>query len=128
MSSLGDRVNVMGPQPIAQRTVVPPAMLAAAHRVMELLAAGDHAGLAAIAAPSGRAELAAVASAVDAGAYDRHEIIATARINYHHHVKARLHGPQVEPFTIQFRLGEYEGGWRVWDAANLTGRHGAWSR
>jgi hypothetical protein len=128
MSELGERVNVMGPQPIAQRSVIPSAMIQAAKRVMELIAAGDIVGLAAIAAPAGASQLAAVAAAARPGAYERHEIIATARINYHHHVKARLHGPRVEPFTMQFRLGEYEGEWRVWEATNLTTRRGAWSR
>jgi len=62
------------------------------------------------------------------GNYDRHEIIATARVNHHHYVKARLLGARAEPFTVQFRLGEHEGDWRVWEAMNLTGRRGAWTR
>ena len=41
---------------------------------------------------------------------------------------ARLHGPRAEPFTMQLRLGEYDGEWRVWEATNLTGRRGAWTR
>jgi hypothetical protein len=128
MSELGDRVNVMGPQPIAKRSVIPCAMIEGAQRVMELIAAGDVVGLAAMAAPAGASQLAAVAAAARPGAYERREIIATARVNYHHHVKARLYGPRVEPFTVQFRLGEFEGEWRVWEATNLTGRRGAWSR
>jgi hypothetical protein len=128
MGDLGDRVNVMGPQPIAERSVIPAAMLEAAQRVLELLARGDAGGLAALAAPSGAGELAAVAAAVPPGAYDRHEIIATARVNDHHYVKARLHGPRAEAFTAQFRMGEYEGEWRVWEAMNLTGKRGAWAR
>jgi len=128
MGDLGDRINVMGPQPIAERSEIPTAMLEAARRVLERLAAGDAAGLAALAAPSGAGELAVVASAIKPGAYDRNEIIATARINDHHYVKAQLHGPRTEAFTVQFRLGEYDGGWRVWDALNLTGKRGAWAR
>jgi hypothetical protein len=128
MADLGARVNVMGPQPIAARNEIPAAMLAAAQRLLALIAAGDAAGLAAMAAPSGAGEIAAVAAAARAGAYDRHEIIATARINFHHYVKARLYGPRVEAFTVQFRMGEYEGEWRVWEAMNLTGRRGAWAR
>ena len=104
MADLGERVNVMGPQPISARTVIPPAMIEAAQRVLALIAAGDGAGLAAMATPSGAAELAAVAAAAPAGAYDRHEIIGTARVNNHHFVKARLHGPRAEAFTVQFRL------------------------
>jgi hypothetical protein len=128
MSNLGDRVNVMGPQPIFARFVVPSAMIVAAERVLTLIAAGDAAGLIAMAASSGTADIAAIAAAVRPGVYDRHEIIATARINFHHYVKARLHGPRVEPFTMQFRLGEQAGEWHLWEAMNLTGRRGAWTR
>jgi hypothetical protein len=118
----------MGPQPISPQTLIAPPMLEAAKRVMALVASGDRAGLAAIAAPSGANELATVAAAARSGVYDRSEIVATARINNHHYVKARLHGPLGDAFTMQFRLGEYEGEWRVWDAMNLTGRHGASAR
>lgn len=128
MSDLGDRVNVMGPQPIAQRSELPAAMLAAARRVLERLAAGDVAGLAELATPAGAGELAAAAAAVKPGVYDRLEIIATARVNAHHYVKGRMHGPRAEAFTVQFRLGEYAGEWRVWEATNLTGKRGAWTR
>lgn len=128
MSNHGDRIKVMGPQPIFARYVIPPAMIAAAERVLTLMAAGDAAGVAALAMPACEAELTAVAAAVEPGAYERHEIIATARINFHHYVKARLHGPHAEPFTLQLRLGEHEGEWRVWEAQNLTGRRGAWTR
>ena len=128
MSSLGERANVMGPQPIFERYVVPPAMIAAAESVLMMLAASDAEGLAAIATPSGAADVAVLAAVIKAGAYDRHEIIAQARVNDHHYVKARLHGPHAEPFTLQFRLGQLDGKWRVWEAANLTGRRGAWTR
>ena len=128
MSSLGERVNVLGPQPIFERFATPPAMLAAAERILNLIAAGDAEALRGMATATGAAELAAVAAAVRPGIYDRHEIIATARINYHHYVKARLYGPRAEPFTLQFRLGEEAGEWRVWEAINLTGRRGAWTR
>ncbi len=128
MSDLGDRMNVMGPQPIIKRFVIPPAMIAAADRALTLMAAGDAAGVASMAAPAHEGELSALAAAVKPGIYDRHEIIATARVNFHHYVKARLHGPRAEPFTMQLRLGEHDGEWRVWEAQNLTGRRGAWTR
>jgi hypothetical protein len=128
MSNLGERVNVMGPQPIFSRAEIPAAMVAAAEKVLRLMASGNAEGLAAMAAPSREGELATVAAAVKPGIYDRREIIATARVNYHHYVKARLHGPRAEPFTVQFRLGEHEGEWRVWEASNLTGIRGAWTR
>jgi hypothetical protein len=128
MSDLGDRMNVMGPQPIIKRFVIPPEMIAAAERVLTLLAASDTAAVASMAAPGREADLSALAAAVKAGIYDRHQIIATARVNFHHYVKARLYGPRVEPFTMQLRLGEHNGEWRVWEAQNLTGRRGAWTR
>src|SRR5580704_8733063 len=113
MSSLGERVNVLGPQPIFERFATPPAMLAAAERILNLIAAGDAEALRGMATATGAAELAAVAA---------------ARVNFHHYVKARLYGPRAEPFTLQFRLGEESGEWRVWEAINLTGRRGAWTR
>ena len=128
MSDLGDRMNVMGPQPIIKRFVIPPEMIAAAERVLTLLAAGDTAAVTSMAAPGREADLSTLAAAVKAGIYDRHQIIATARVNFHHYVKARLYGPRVEPFTMQLRLGEHNGEWRVWEAQNLTGRRGAWTR
>jgi hypothetical protein len=128
MANLGERGNVMGPQPIAPRTQVPPAMIAAAERVLKLLADGDHAGLAAMATAAGAREIAEIAAAVKPGVYTSHEIIATARVNSHHYVKARLSGVNADPFTMQVRLGEHEGCWVIWDAMNLTGRRGAWTR
>jgi len=128
MPDLGERGNVMGPQPIAARKPVPPAMLEAADRVLKLLAEGKQAELAAMATGSGAREIAEVAAAVKPGLYDSHEIIATARVNSHHYVKARLSGAKTGAFTVQFRLGEHEGRWVIWDAMNLTGRRGAWTR
>ncbi|MBF6561131.1 MAG: hypothetical protein IVW56_12640 [Candidatus Binataceae bacterium] len=133
MAELGDRVNVMGPQPIAGRTPVPPAMIAAAERVLALLAAGDATGLAAMAAPSGVNDLAELAAAAtDAGARggapERCEIIAAARVNYHYYVKGRIHRARAEPFTMQFRLGEDDGRWTIREVQNLSGRRSAWTR
>jgi len=128
MSDLGDRMNVMGPQPIIKRFVIPPEMIAAAERMLTLMAAGDTEAVASMAAPGREADLSALAAAVKAGIYNRHQIIATARVNFHHYVKARLYGPRVEAFTMQLRLGEHNGEWRVWEAQNLTGRRGAWTR
>lgn len=125
MPDLGERGNVMGPQPIGTRSKPPTAMLAAANRVMDLLAAGDTTILAALATPAGAREIAEVVRAIRPGTHDRHEIIATARINKHYFVKAKLIG--AEPIIVQFRLGERDGEWLIWEAANLTGRT-AWTR
>jgi hypothetical protein len=128
MPDLGERANVMGPQPIMRRKAVPPAMLAEAGHVLDLLAAGKHAELAALAMPQAASDVAEIGAAVPAGSFDHHEIIATARVKDHHFVKARLRGPRADPFTVMFRLGEHDGRWMIWDATNLTGRRGALSR
>jgi hypothetical protein len=125
MPDLGERGNVMGPQPIGKRSEPPPAMLAAAQHVLDLLAAGDRAGLEALSTPTGAREIAEVARAIRRGSCTHHEVIATARINKHHYVKAKL--ICAEPITVQFRLGESGGKWLIWEAANLTGR-AAWTR
>jgi hypothetical protein len=94
---------------------------------MELLAAGKRGELAALAMPQAAGEIAETAAAIGAG-YDRHEVVASARQNNHYYVKARLHGKSREPFTVQFRLGWYEGRWMLWEMVNLSGRRGAWTR
>jgi hypothetical protein len=128
MPDLGERANVMGPQPIMRRTAVPSAMIAAAERVLELLATCKPVELAALAMSQSASNVAEIAAAVHPGTYEHHEIIATARVKDHHFVKARLRGLRAAPFTVMFRLGEHDGRWMIWDAINLTGRRGALSR
>ncbi len=125
---LGKRANVMGPQPIADRTPPPPEMLAAAGRILKMLAQGDRAGLEAMAHDKARGEVGALATSCRAGVYNKDEIIAQARVNRQFYIKARLTGPGVEPFLFQVRLGEHEGRWMIWEAKNLTGRRSAWTR
>jgi hypothetical protein len=119
---------VIGPQPIAERTPVPAPMRAAADHFLALLTEGKHEELSLMATPAGGREVAEVAAAVPANVYSRHEIIATARINQHHYVKARLIGHGVAPLTLQFRLGECDGRWLVWEAMNLSDGRAAWTR
>lgn len=126
MAELGTRGNVMGPQPIARRFEVPPAMIKTAEELLRLLLAGEKEAIAALAMPSAEPEVAKFAAAVPQAACDGYEIIASARVNLHHYVKARLIGPR--PLTLQFRLGEHQGQWRVWELTDLTGRRGAWTR
>jgi hypothetical protein len=128
MPDLGNRANVMGPQPIAQRLPVPPDMLEAAHRIMKLLAQGDAAGLEAIAVEKARGDAAALARSARPGAYDKDEIIGHARMSRQYYLKARLSGPGVEPLTFQVRLGEQEGRWLVFEVKNLSGRRSAWTK
>ena len=128
MPDLGNRSSVMGPQPIAERFVVPPAMLAGADHILELLAQGRRAELEALAAAKATGELRQLMDAIAPGAYQSHKIIAHAKANNHYYLKARLFGARAAPFTLQLRLGEHEGRWVIWEAVNLSGGHTAWTR
>jgi hypothetical protein len=128
MPDLGNRSRVMGPQPIAQRFVVPPAMLAAADHILELLAGGRRAELEALAVEKTSDELRALIDAVAPGTYESHRIIAHAKANDHYYVKARLFGPRGASFTLQLRLGEREQRWLIWEAVNLSSGRTAWTR
>src|SRR5271156_66973 len=118
MPDLGDRSSVIGPQPIAKRFVVPPAMLAAADHILDLLAQGRRAELETLVVAKAAGELRELIDAIAPGAYQRHEIIAHAKAANHYFVKARLYGARVAPFTLQLRLGEREGRWVIWEAVN----------
>ncbi len=128
MPDLGERANVMGPQPRAARTSVPPDLLEAAGQVLDLLAAGDLNTLTKLATPAAAGELDQLARSIKPGLYSRHQLIATARVNYHYYVKARLFGERAEPFTVQYRLGQIDGRWMVWEAMDLSGGKTAWTR
>jgi hypothetical protein len=116
----------MGPQPIAGRREVPTEMSATAKRVLESILAGRTADLEALAMPVCARELAEFSAVVAPAKCDGYEILATAHVNRHYYVKARLTG--AEQLAVQFRLGEHEGRWKVWEVMNLSGRRGAWTR
>jgi hypothetical protein len=128
MADLGNRSSAMGPQPIAERFVVPPAMLATFDHIMELLEQGRRADLEALVASKAVGELRELMDAIAPGEYQRHEIIAHAKANHHYYVKARMFGARAAPFTLQLRLGERDGRWIVWEAVNLAGGRTAWTR
>jgi hypothetical protein len=128
MPDLGDRSNVMGPQPIAKRFVVPPAMIAAADHILQLLAQGRRPELEALVVARTTGELRELMDAIAPGVYENHKIIAHAKANNHYYVKARLFGARAAPFTLQLRLGEHEGRWVIWEAVNLAGGRTAWTR
>jgi hypothetical protein len=128
MPDLGERANVMGPQPRAARSSVPPDLLEAANHVLDLLASGDFGALAALATPAAAGELDHLARAIKPGNYSRYQIIATARLNYHYYIKARLFGDRAEPITVQYRLGRQDGRWMIWEAMDLSGGKTAWTR
>jgi len=128
MPDLGNRARAIGPQPIAERFIVPPAMLAAAGYILNLLASGRRAELEAQASPRVAAELNGLIDAIQPGAYRGHKMIAHAKVNRHYYVKAQLLGETAPPFTLQLRLGEHEGRWVIWEAYNLAGGRTAWTR
>lgn len=128
MADLGNRSNVMGPQPIGSRISIPPAALKAYTVITDLLARGDRIGLDALAMPQAASEVAALASDVEPGLYDQHELIGSAHIIQHWYFKARISGSGVTPVTFQIRLGENDGRWMIWEATNLSGRRSAWTK
>ena len=128
MPDLGERGNVMGPQPIASIVQPPAEMLAAADRLLNALMRGDQASVEAMTPPHVRDEMMVVAKAIPPNKYDKFELIGRARVAQHYFLKALLTGPNGEPFKFQFRLGATDGKWTVREALNLTGRRSAWTR
>lgn len=128
MPDLGERGNVMGPQPIASIVQPPAEMLAAAERLLNALMRGDRAVIEEMTPAHVRDEMMQVANAIPANRYDKFELIGRARVSKHYFLKAKLTGTGAEPFKLQFRLGESDGKWTVREALNLTGRRSAWSR
>jgi hypothetical protein len=128
MPDLGERGNVMGPQPIAAIVQPPAGMFAAAEGLLNALIRGDRATVEDMTPPHVRDEMMQIANAIPPNKYDRFELIGRARVAKHYFLKAKLTGTAVEPFKFQFRLGETDGKWTVREALNLTGRRSAWTR
>ena len=128
MPDLGERGNVMGPQPIGKVVEPPAAMLAAAGQLLSALLRGDVAFAEQMTTAQAREDLAGITKALKPNAYDKFELIARGRVAHHYFLKARLVGVSVAPFTIQFRLGEDNGKWTVREVLNLTGRRSAWTK
>ena len=84
----------MGPQPIGRSRETPPAMSAAAKELLELMLAGKTEDISALAMPVCAREMAEFSATVPAARCDAYEIIATAHVNKHYYVKARLTGAQ----------------------------------
>jgi hypothetical protein len=128
MPDLGERANVMGPQPIASIVQPPAEMFAAADRLLNALVQGDRKTIEEMTPAHVRDEMMQIANAIPANRYDKFELIGRARVSKHYFLKARLTGTGAEPFKFQFRLGETDGKWTVREALNLTGRRSAWTR
>ena len=128
MPDLGERGNVMGPQPIAQVVEPPAAMFAAAEQLLGALMRGDRASVEAMTAGQAREHIDQIANEIQPGKYDKFELIGRGRVAKHYFLKARLSGSGAAPFTIQFRLGEDDGKWTVREALNLTNRRSGWTK
>ena|SRR5690348_3361125 len=128
MAYLGNKSSALGPQPIANRLMPPPAMFAAAEHILDLLAQGRRAELEILALPKASGDLSNLVRAIASDAYESHQIIAHAKANDHYYVKARLFGPNLPPFTLQLRLGLQRSRWLIWEAVNLSGGRSAWTR
>ncbi|MGA7871831.1 MAG: hypothetical protein WCA22_13145, partial [Candidatus Binatus sp.] len=118
MPDLGERGNVMGPQPIAPIVEPPAAMFTAADRLLNALVRGDHATIEEMTPAHVRDEMMQIVKAIPPNKYDKFEVIGRARVSRHYFLKARLTGANAEPFKLQFRLGETDGKWTVREALN----------
>ena len=103
MPDLGNRANVMGPQPIGPVKQPSPEMMAAIDRFLAVLMAGK---------PD---EALAMTD-------------ERARVAEHYFIKARLSGSKGESMTLQFRIGPEGARWTVREAADLTDVRSAWTK
>jgi hypothetical protein len=128
MPDLGERGNVMGPQPIGKIVEPPAAMLAAAGQLLAAIMRGDLAAAEAMTTQQARDDIAAITKALKPGAYDKFELVGRGRVAKHYFLKARMTGHEAAPIVIQFRLGEDGGKWTVREVLNLTGRRSGWTK
>jgi hypothetical protein len=128
MPDLGERGNVMGPQPIGKIVEPPAAMLAAAGQLLAAMLRNDVAAAEAMTTQDARDDIAGITKALKAGAYDKFELVGRGRVAKHYFLKARLTGNDAAPIMIQFRLGEDGGKWTVREVLNLTGRRSGWTK
>ena len=129
MPELGNRANVMGPQPIADRRAMPPAMIEAGVALFDLLAKGRLDEVDALAVPEALTEVRRVTDALRSrSGVNEPRIISYARSNDHYYVKGKLLAPGAEPFIAQFRIGPIDDRWMIWEAYNLSGGRTGWSR
>ena len=75
MPDLGERGNVMGPQPIGKIVEPPAAMLAAAGQLLAAILRNNLAAAEAMTTQDARAEIARITSEVKAGDYDKFELV-----------------------------------------------------
>ena len=91
MPDLGNRANVMGPQPIGPIKQPPPEMMAAIDRFLAGLIGNPDQALA-MTDKRARYRVAQIAGAIKPGVYQHMHILGRARVAEHYFVKARLSG------------------------------------
>ena len=128
MPDLGNRANVMGPQPIGPIKQPAPEMMAAIDRFLEALMAGRSDDALAMTSDDVRGKVSDVATAIKGHGYCEKKILGKARVGEHYFVKARLSGAKDAAFTFQFRIGPDGGKWIVKEAANLSDVRSAWTK
>jgi hypothetical protein len=128
MPDLGNRANVMGPQPLGPIKQPSPEMMAAIDRFLTALMAGRKDEALAMAGDAVRDRVSEIADAIKVRGFGEKEILGKARVGEHYFVKARLSGPAGNPFTLQFRIGSDGNKWTVREAANLTDLKSAWTK
>jgi hypothetical protein len=129
MGDLGNRANVMGPQPIGAHVTPPPQMLEATAKLLNALTRGDKAAALKMCNRQAQGQLERIADSIEPGAYDETEITGRARVVKHYFIKARLSGAGKRPMTVQFRIGpEDNGEWTVREAMNLSGVRSGWTK
>lgn len=128
MPDLGNRANVMGPQPLGPIKQPAPEMMAAIDRFLAVLMAGSSDEALAMTDERARDRVAQIAGAIKPGVYKRKHILGRARVAEHYFVKARLSGSKGESLTLQFRIGPEGGRWTVREAADLTDVRSAWTK
>ena len=128
MPDLGNRANVMGPQPIGPIKQSPPAMMAAIDRFLAFLMAGNPAEALAMTDERARERVAQIAGAIKPGVYKQMHVLGRARVAEHYFIKARLSGSKGESMILQFRIGPEGARWTVREAADLTDVRSAWTK
>jgi hypothetical protein len=129
MPDLGNRANVMGPQPIGPVKHPAPEMMAAIDRFLTVLMAAKPDEALAMTDERARERVAQIAGAIKPGVFKQVQVLGRARVAEHYFVKARLSGSKGESMTLQFRIGPDGGaGWTVREAADLTDVRSAWTK
>jgi len=128
MPDLGNRANVMGPQPIGPVKQPSPEMMAAIDRFLAALMSGQSDDALAMASDDVRGKVSEIAAAIKGRGYGEKHILGKARVGEHYFVKARLSGSKGDPFMLQFRIGPDGSRWIVKEVANLSDVRSAWTK